>query len=231
MELTTPLTEQDIECRIGSVSAGKGFAVLLYKTARIDRKRLDDVYGPLGWQCKFYNDVAGLVVCRIGIKSQNEWIWKENVGVESQTEKEKGSYSDAFKRAGFMWGIGVELYDTPFMWIPWTNFDGKRPVGVFTKNWKVKFSGQSILDPFTIYDGNKVIWSNAQNLKANDFIAQIDKIGVYFSDISQNEIYEKMYTRFRQEINNPATDEQRQDEILQEFRSAYKIIKNQMEEK
>lgn len=39
------------------------------------------------------------------------WYWK-------QYWKEKGEASDALKRAGFTWGIGVELYNSPFIWIP-----------------------------------------------------------------------------------------------------------------
>ena len=35
-----------------------------------------------------------------------------------QTEKEKGLASDSFKRAGFNWGIGRELYTAPFIYIP-----------------------------------------------------------------------------------------------------------------
>ena len=37
---------------------------------------------------------------------------------ESNTEAEKGRASDAFKRAGFKWGIGRELYTAPFIWVP-----------------------------------------------------------------------------------------------------------------
>ena len=32
-------------------------------------------------------------------------------------EKEKGQASDSFKRAGFNWGIGRELYTAPFIWV------------------------------------------------------------------------------------------------------------------
>ena len=32
-------------------------------------------------------------------------------------EAEKGEASDAFKRACFKWGIGVELYTAPFIWV------------------------------------------------------------------------------------------------------------------
>lgn len=45
------------------------------------------------------------------------WVSKEDVGTESNTEKEKGQASDSFKRACFNWGIGRELYDYPFIMI------------------------------------------------------------------------------------------------------------------
>ena len=45
-------------------------------------------------------------------------MWKDDAGVESNTEAEKGNASDARKRAGFAWGIGRELYTAPFTWIP-----------------------------------------------------------------------------------------------------------------
>lgn len=32
--------------------------------------------------------------------------------------KEKGEASDAFKRAGFRWGIGIELYNAPRIYAP-----------------------------------------------------------------------------------------------------------------
>ena len=44
-------------------------------------------------------------------------MWKQDVGTESNTEKEKGQASDSFKRACFNWGIGRELYSSPFIWI------------------------------------------------------------------------------------------------------------------
>ncbi|MBO7273338.1 MAG: hypothetical protein J6V22_00635, partial [Clostridia bacterium] len=39
-------------------------------------------------------------------------------GTESNTEAQKGEASDSFKRACFNWGIGRELYTSPFIWIP-----------------------------------------------------------------------------------------------------------------
>jgi hypothetical protein len=46
-----------------------------------------------------------------------EWVSKEDIGTESNTESEKGLASDSFKRACFNWGIGRELYDYPVIQI------------------------------------------------------------------------------------------------------------------
>ena len=51
-------------------------------------------------------------------EKRNCWISKQDVGTESNTEKEKGQVSDSFKRACFNLGIGRELYTSPFIWIP-----------------------------------------------------------------------------------------------------------------
>lgn len=37
--------------------------------------------------------------------------------MESNTEAQKGEASDSFKRACFNWGIGRELYTSPFIWV------------------------------------------------------------------------------------------------------------------
>ena len=39
------------------------------------------------------------------------WVWKWNMGTESDFEAEKGEASDAFKRAAVLWGIGRFLYE------------------------------------------------------------------------------------------------------------------------
>jgi hypothetical protein len=88
-----------------------------YKNARVDMERLDTVCGPDGWQNKYVRDSKGVLQCGIGIFNDTEWIWKWSNGVPSQFEKEKGEYSDAFKRAGFMWGIGRELYELPSLFV------------------------------------------------------------------------------------------------------------------
>ena len=108
------LRPDEIEVRVSEVlTGGKGVRLLLYKTARTDSAILDETFGPMGWQCR-YECIDGKMYCGIGVKAQDgEWIWKWNVGTESNTEAEKGQASDALKRAGFVWGLGAELYSAP----------------------------------------------------------------------------------------------------------------------
>lgn len=109
------LLPEEIECRVAQVTS-KGCSLLLYKTARVDRAILDETYGQL-WQNDF-KTIDGKMYGGIGIynKDLNQWLWRWDCGTESNTEAEKGQASDAFKRAGFKWGIGVELYTAPFIW-------------------------------------------------------------------------------------------------------------------
>jgi hypothetical protein len=111
------LKANEIECRIGRMN-DKGIALLLYKDARADMKILDEVFGFDGWE-REHQLIDGKLFCTVRVWSEkrNCWISKQDVGTESMTEKEKGQASDSFKRAGFNWNIGRELYTAPFIWI------------------------------------------------------------------------------------------------------------------
>jgi len=110
-ELRKPLNISDIDFRVQSINKGGYATILAYKDARVDMNRLDDVCG-VKWQ-KDYKTINNNLFCGIGIEIDNQWVWRWDVGVESYTEKTKGEASDSFKRAGFCWGIGRELYDYP----------------------------------------------------------------------------------------------------------------------
>ena len=109
------LRADEIDCRVSTVSE-KGVSILLYKDARADMNLLDETVGAENWQRK-HELINGNMFCSVGILVNGEWIWKQDVGVESYTEKEKGQASDSFKRACVNWGIGRELYTAPFIWI------------------------------------------------------------------------------------------------------------------
>ena len=66
----------------------------------------------------YYSRVSidGKLYCGIGVRTyadKDDWVWKWNTGTESNMEAQKGEASDAMKRAGFVWGIGTELYSAP----------------------------------------------------------------------------------------------------------------------
>jgi len=122
--LQKPLDSEDIELRIGHFMGTNGFCMLLaYKTARVDSERLDSVF-PGAWGNSHSRDSKGILTATIRVWNHeiNCWVERSDVGVESNTEKEKGEASDAFKRAGFKWGIGAELYNFPFIWINWNDY-------------------------------------------------------------------------------------------------------------
>lgn len=163
------LKADEIECRIAQVTA-KGCSLLLYKTARVDRSILDELFGDL-WQNDF-KVIDGKMYGGIGIynKELEQWLWRWDCGVESNTEAEKGQASDCFKRAGFKWGIGVELYSAPFIWLNIETEKNKEGKYKLTNKF-AKFSVKSItylengnIDKLTIVDEKGVqIWPKTIN--------------------------------------------------------------------
>lgn len=111
------LKANEIECRVQKITE-KGCILLIYKDARVDQRILDETVGPLNWQ-RDHKELKGNIYAGIGIWDEKKqiWIWKWDAGAESFSDKEKGEASDSFKRAGFNWGIGRELYTSPFIWI------------------------------------------------------------------------------------------------------------------
>lgn len=113
-ELAAPLTIDQIDFRIQSINRGGYATILAYKDARVDINRLNRVFGVGHWQRK-HELIGDRLYCSIGIWNDEAkcWAWVQDVGTESNTEKEKGQASDSFKRACFNLGIGIELYDYP----------------------------------------------------------------------------------------------------------------------
>lgn len=114
------LEASDIEVKVKKVTKD-GAILLLYKTARTDMDILDETVGPENWMDD-YKEIKGNLYCGVALNTENGWIWKWDCGIESREDDEgnqkKGEASDAFKRAGFRWGIGRELYTSPFIWVP-----------------------------------------------------------------------------------------------------------------
>lgn len=115
MEFRT-LKPEEISCRVNQINE-KGLTLLLYKDARVDMDILDETVGNMNWKKEYTRDNQNCIVS-IYDEEKKEWISKEDTGTESNSEAEKGLASDSFKRACVNWGIGRELYTSPFIYIP-----------------------------------------------------------------------------------------------------------------
>lgn len=162
------LRADEIDCRIAMVKEW-GISLLLYKDARCDMNILDETFGVENWQRK-HKLINGNLFCSVGIYVERpdygEWVWKQDVGTESYTEKEKGQASDSFKRACFNLGIGRELYTAPTMII----YKDKHK---FNKHYE--YQGRWICqDRFRVtdieYNGRKIVRVNIQNESTGEML-------------------------------------------------------------
>lgn len=130
------LRADEIDLRVGTVGDGY-YTLLLYKDARCDMNILDETVGAENWQ-RDHKEVKGNLYCKVGIwnDDKKQWVWKEDCGVESNTEKEKGEASDSFKRACVNWGIGRELYTAPNIYVNCETLEEKDEKG--RKKYKIK---------------------------------------------------------------------------------------------
>lgn len=173
------LKATEIEAKIKQVSE-KGVVILLYKTARTDMDILDEEFGPMNWQSE-YREIKENMYAGIGVKNTEtgEWVWKWDCGIESRADgdgnEKKGEASDAFKRAGFKWGIGRELYTAPFIFIPADAVELKKTQKGGLACYE-KFDVKSItydektreIKKVTITNSKgRVVWSNDHNAPAD----------------------------------------------------------------
>ena len=112
------LYPSEIEVRVGQVSA-KGATLLLYQDSRCAMNILDETVGRSNWQ-RDHKEIKGNMYCGLAIwdADKAQWVWKWDCGTESMTEKEKGESSDSMKRSAVNWGLGRELYSSPFIFVP-----------------------------------------------------------------------------------------------------------------
>jgi len=173
------LVESEIECRIATVKSN-GLSLLLYKDARCDMNILDETVGAENWQRK-HELINGNLFCNVGInvnfKTGNPpiWVWKQDVGTESYTEKEKGQASDSFKRACFNWGIGRELYTAPFIWVPSDKCEIKESGRQDSKGNKVFTCFDKFYIEQLVCEEKKIVALSIKNEKSNKRAFLMDK--------------------------------------------------------
>ena len=119
------LNSGEIECRVAQQDKNNAWCMLLlYKDARVDMKILDETFGSGNWK-RSHELLGDRLYCTVSIydEEKQQWVSKQDVGTESNSEKEKGQASDSFKRACFNWGIGRELYTAPKIFVNLRNDD------------------------------------------------------------------------------------------------------------
>ena len=158
------LTADEIECRVAQAgkSGNRAYcSLLLYKDARCDQRLLDETVGCFSWK-REHQLINGNLYCTVSIKSPDgEWVSKQDVGTESNTEAVKGEASDSFKRACFNWGIGRELYTAPKIFInlgegEYTEAGGKVKVSqrLTFKVSSIEYDNKRNIKSLVIVDGN-----------------------------------------------------------------------------
>ena len=161
------LTKDEIEVKVKQVGE-KGAQALLYKTSRVDMAILDEIFGITNWTNE-YRDIDGVLYCGIGIRESGDkpFVWKWSNGIESRSDGEgnevKGEASDALKRAGFLCGIGRELYTAPFIFLnvetqPQTDKEGKK----IYKNGKLQYE---LKDRYAKYKVDEIEYNADRSIK------------------------------------------------------------------
>lgn len=111
--LVRPFDEEKVSWRTQSMGKSNGrlwVRMIPYIDARDVMNRLDEVLGPYNWQSKL-ETFGEYTKCSLGLFINNNWIWKEDVGENTNTAPYKGAASDSLKRAACQWGVGRYLYD------------------------------------------------------------------------------------------------------------------------
>lgn len=130
--LAAPFDPRLVSWRVGHTNQdGTQAQALAYVDKYVVMQRFDDVLGT-DWCNEFDVNPNGSVTCRIGIFLDGRWIYRadgtaapksssDNSDKADQARKmqEKGTYSDAFKRAARKWGVGRYIETTmPQPWVP-----------------------------------------------------------------------------------------------------------------
>lgn len=130
--LSAPFAPTAIHWRAQTVTTdGTKALALAYLDARDVMDRLDDAVGPANWRDSYLETPKGRTFCTLEIRVDGEWIAKTDGAGDTDVEGEKGSISDALKRAAVKWGIGRYLYDLGNVWAACESYEANGK-----KKWK-----------------------------------------------------------------------------------------------
>ncbi|MFE7064207.1 Rad52/Rad22 family DNA repair protein [Sutcliffiella sp. NPDC057660] len=118
-KLKEPFSAQDIEWRVQRSFKNNNSMkaiVVPYVQNRAIMQRLDDIFGPFGWENDFKEIHSG-VLCGISIWVNGQKITKWDGADLTNIEATKGAISGSMKRAAVQFGIGRYLYNLTEVWV------------------------------------------------------------------------------------------------------------------
>ncbi|MBU5669569.1 hypothetical protein KQI68_06910 [Peptoniphilus sp. MSJ-1] len=184
MKKIRTLKPNEIDARVQSLKLDY-IILVLYKDARVDMKILDETYGPMNWQRR-HEVINNNLFCTVSVfdEDKQQWISKQDVGIPSNTQKEKGEASDAFKRACTNFGIGRELYTSPFIYIKANDKEVQQKGSKFTIYTRfsvkdIQYNDENEITYLEIIDNKGAIrfkWGQKQDFKQNEGNKSIEQI-------------------------------------------------------
>jgi hypothetical protein len=117
--LRAPRPSSDLEWLVVATNKEKtkGLAVP-YLPAAVIHGILDSVLGAENWRNEYVPWADTGAVCMLSLRLDGEWITKSDGAPFPETEPVKGVFSNAFKRAAGVWGVGRYLHAFPGTWVP-----------------------------------------------------------------------------------------------------------------
>lgn len=225
-----PLRADEIEARTQHITKdGNGAILILYKDARVDMDLLDETVGAMNWKKEYTRDNKNCIVS-IYDEDKKEWISKEDVGTESNTEKEKGLASDSFKRACVNWGIGRELYTTPLVYIRADQVNDLKKAKYKVK--EIDYTEDRVINKLVItredgvevykYENGKTVYIKSNNINATNTKSNTSNYNNANSNNSNN-------SSSNSNINNVAKE--RAVELLRIFMQNYNLEQSKANER
>lgn len=130
-KLQAPFSADEINFRPKPVSKDKKdkkdkALALVYVSNSAIQNRLDEVFGPFGWQVSFRDwKNHNAQICQISVFDEEKqmWIFKEDGASDTCFEPIKGGLSDSMKRCAKMFGIGRYLSSKNIFTNSWVTLD------------------------------------------------------------------------------------------------------------
>ena len=185
------LRADEIDVRVAKVNKFN-ISLLLYKDARADMNILDETVGVMYWKRQHTRENANCIVS-IYNETIKEWISKEDTGTESYTEAEKGLASDSFKRACVNWGIGRELYTSPFIWIGNTSYlNGTKVYEKFSVK-EIEYFENRIIKLVIQDSKDKEVFHFEEKKEAgNEMTVKQKRLSYILKKVEDNNLHEKL---------------------------------------